>query len=141
MPAFQSEKEVYEVLGSFFEKAAKDEKMGPAIRDSGLVIQFEYADPASVITIDATTMPADGGYFSVIAGDTDKKPDVHMTMKADVANKFWLGKVNLVAALSRRQIVAKGPIPKILKLLPAIQPAYSMYKAYLQEIDRADLLA
>jgi hypothetical protein len=63
-----------------------------------------------------------------------------MTMKADVANQFWLGKLNLLAALSRRQMVAKGPIPKILKLLPAIQPAYAKYQAYLANIGRTELL-
>jgi len=54
-------------------------------------------------------------------------------MKADIAHKFWFGKVNLTMALTRRQMVAKGPIPKILKLLPAIKPSYAMYPKYLDE--------
>jgi hypothetical protein len=54
-------------------------------------------------------------------------------MKADVAHKFWFGKVNLVAALARRQMIAKGPVPKILKLLPAIKPSYAIYPKYLEE--------
>jgi hypothetical protein len=61
------------------------------------------------------------------------KPDVVMTMKADVSHAFWHGKVNLVAALAKRDIVASGPIPKILKLLPAIAPLYQMYPALLRE--------
>jgi hypothetical protein len=28
-------------------------------------------------------------------------------------------------------MIAKGPIPKVLKLLPAVQPAYAMYPQYL----------
>jgi len=64
-----------------------------------------------------------------------------MTMKADVAHRFWLGRVNLLTAITRRQIVAKGPIPKILKLLPAIQPAYQKYAEYLHEIGRPDLVS
>jgi hypothetical protein len=54
-------------------------------------------------------------------------------MSADIAHKFWFGKVNLMAALTRKQMVAKGPIPKILKLLPAIKPTYEMYPKYLVE--------
>ena len=50
-----------------------------------------------------------------------RPPDVEMTMKADIAHQFWHGKINLMAALARRQIIAKGPIPKILKLLPAVE--------------------
>ncbi|QQE78174.1 SCP2 sterol-binding domain-containing protein [Alicyclobacillus sp. SO9] len=139
MGLFQSEQDVYDVLGAFFRDAAKDEAMGPAIQTSGLVIQFEYSDPNSVLTIDTTKAEA-GTYFAVMEGPVDVKPDVHMTMKADVANQFWLGKLNLLAALSRRQMVAKGPIPKILKLLPAIQPAYAKYQAYVEDIGRPELL-
>ena len=40
---------------------------------------------------------------------------------------------NLVIALARREMVAKGPIPKILKLLPVIKPAYELYPKYLSE--------
>lgn len=139
MAKFQSEQEVYDVLGAFFRQSAADEAIGPEIQKSGLVIQFEYSDPASVLTIDTRNAP-EGAYFTVIEGKTELTPDVHMTMKADVANQFWLGTLNLLMALSRRQIVAKGPIPKIMKLLPAIQPGYERYRAYLAEIGRDDLL-
>jgi hypothetical protein len=30
-------------------------------------------------------------------------------------------------------MVARGPIPKILKLLPVIKPAYDLYPKYLLE--------
>ena len=136
---FQSAEEVYSILGTFFREAAKDEGMGTEIRKSGLVIQFTYSDPDSQITIDAKD-PVEGRYFNVIEGETDKQPDISLAMKADVANQFWLGKLNLLMALSRRQMVAKGPIPKILKLLPAITPAYARYQAYLPDINRSDLL-
>jgi hypothetical protein len=139
MGLFKSESDVYEVLGTFFRASATDDAMGPEIRKSGLVIQFEYSDPPSIITIDAKN-PPEGAYYGVYEGPVDATPDVHMTMKADVANQFWLGKLNLLTALTRRQIVAKGPIPKILKLLPAIQPAYEKYQNYLREIGRDDLL-
>lgn len=137
---FQSAEDVYSILGTFFREAAKDEEMGTEIRKSGLVIQFTYSDPDSQITIDAKD-PVEGWYFNVIEGETDKQPDISLSMKADVANQFWLGKLNLLMALSRRQMVAKGPIPKILKLLPAITPAYARYQAYLQDINRPDLLS
>ncbi|QSO50673.1 SCP2 sterol-binding domain-containing protein [Alicyclobacillus curvatus] len=136
---FQSAEDVYSVLGEFFREAAIDEEMGPEIRKAGLVIQFTYTDPDSKITIDAKE-PGEGRYFNVIEGETDKQPDVSLSMKADVANQFWLGKLNLLMALSRRQMVAKGPIPKILKLLPAITPAYARYQAYLEGMGRSDLL-
>ena len=73
-------------------------------------------------------------------GETSLKTDIEMSMKADVAHQFWHGKVNLMAALTRRQIVAKGPIPKILRLLPAVEPVYELYPKLLRELGREDLV-
>ena len=56
-----------------------------------------------------------------------------MTMKADISHAFWHGKVNLISALAKKDIVATGPIPKILKLLPAVQPLYKLYPSLLRE--------
>ena len=76
--------------------------------------------------------------MDVIHGATDLKPDVSMSMKADVSHEFWHGKVNLVAALSKKQIVAEGSIPKILKLLPAVQPLYKIYPVLLKKKGSGD---
>ena len=92
-------------------------------------------------TINAKGKPTQPGAFvDVIHGECDLKPDVVMTMKADVAHAFWHGKVNLMAALSKKDIVAKGPIPKILKLLPAINPLYKIYPQLLKEKGYGDLV-
>jgi hypothetical protein len=91
-------------------------------------MKFVYSDPPLAITIDL------GGESPVFTfNDDQKKPEVEMSMKADTAHKFWYGKVNLVMALARREMVAKGPIPKLLKLLPVIKPAYDLYPQYLKE--------
>lgn len=63
-----------------------------------------------------------------------------MTMKADIAHQFWLGKVNLVAALAKGQMKAVGPIQSIIKLIPVIKPAFELYPQYLKEIGRSDLV-
>jgi hypothetical protein len=93
-----------------------------------MILKFSYSDPDLSITIDLT---GERAVFSF--NDNEKKAEVEMRMKADVAHRFWFGKVNLVMALARREMVAKGPIPKILKLLPIIKPAYDLYPKYLQE--------
>ena len=108
---------------------------------SGIVIQFRYTDPEAVTTINARDKPTQPGAFvDVIHGACNLKPDVSMTMKADVPHAFWHGKVNLVEALAKKQIVATGPIPKILKLLPAVQPLYKQYPSLLKEKGYADMI-
>jgi hypothetical protein len=102
--------------------------MRKKLLDSKMILKFVYADPPLAITID---LSGESPVFTY--NDEAKKPEVEMSMKADTAHRFWFGKVNLVVALARREMVAKGPIPKLLKLLPIIKPAYDLYPKYLQE--------
>jgi hypothetical protein len=142
MPAFKDQAEMRHLLGTLFDQGKRDSRIAPKIRDSRLVIQFRYEEPYGVVTINAAAPPTqEGAYFDVIWGDdVGLKPDIEMSMKADIAHQFWHGKVNLMAALTRRQIIARGPIPKILKLLPAVEPMYEMYPRMLREIGRSDMV-
>lgn len=141
MAVFKSSEQFYETVGDLMDRAKKDPKIGPKIAKSKLVLQFRYTDPEAMTTINAKGKPTQPGAFvDVIHGECDLKPDVVMSMKADVAHAFWHGKVNLMAALSKKDIVAKGPIPKILKLLPVINPLYKIYPQLLKEKGYDDLV-
>jgi hypothetical protein len=135
MPYFENSEKLQEILGGFFMSLVNDPSIGQKLKDSKLVIKFVYSDPNLAITIDCSKDP-----IEVLFNDTSRKPEVEMSMKADVAHRFWFGKVNLLAALTRREMVAKGPIPKVLKLLPVIKPAYDLYPKYLQEKGFGNLL-
>lgn len=138
MAAFKDQADLRHCLGMLYDQAKGDARIAPKIRDSRLVIQFRYEDPHDVVTINAAAPPTQAGaYFDVIWGDdATLKPNIEMSMKADIAHQFWHGKINLMTALTRRQIIAKGPIPKILKLLPAVAPMYEMYPRILREAGR-----
>lgn len=127
MGVFTSQDHFYSVLVPFFGRLKDDPGIGPRVLQSGLVIKFVYRKPDAVIFIDC---PGD----RIIQGDDPLAADVTMTMDADVAHRFWLGKINLMVALTKREIVAKGPVPKIMMLLPIIKDSYAMYRVYLQEI-------
>ena len=71
--------------------------------------------------------------------DTVLEPEVIMTMDADTAHKFWLGKVNVTMALAKGQMKAKGPVAKILKLVPLAKSAFPRYRQMLADAGRADL--
>jgi len=134
MGVFRDADHFYECVGELMDRAKKDPKVGPKIAKAGVVIQFSYSDPDAMTTVNAKDKPTQpDAYVDVIHGPCSLKPDVSMSMKADVAHAFWHGKVNLIAALSKKQIVAQGPIPKILKLLPAVEPLYQVYPALLRE--------
>lgn len=135
MAYFESSEKLQEILGGFFRRLVDDPSIGPKLQASNMVIKFVYADPALSITIDCSKNP-----IELLFNDSNVKAEVEMSMKADVAHRFWFGKVNLLAAITRREMVAKGPIPKVLKLLPVIKPAYDLYPKYLEEKGWANLL-
>lgn len=128
MAQFESSTQLKNVLGGFFRYLGNDEELSSKLLKSKLILKFNYREPEASLTVDLR-----GDQVIVLEDDSTLEPDVEMAMKADTAHKFWLGKVNLVVALTRREITAKGPIPKILKLLPIIKPAYKLYPQYLKE--------
>ena len=134
MGIFRDSKQLYETIGELMDRAKIDPKIGPKIASAGVVIQFRYTDPEAMTTANAKDKPTQpGAFIDVIHGPCDLKPDIILSMKADVAHAFWQGKVNLLTAIAKRDIVAQGPLPKVLKLLPAVEPLYKVYPALLRE--------
>jgi putative sterol carrier protein len=136
LPYFKDADEVYAYIGKLFEDLAQDEEMSPKFQKANTVVQYRYRNPESVITVSLL----DGEDGRVDCGDTDLEPEVVMTMDADTAHRFWLGKVNVTVALARGQMKAKGPVAKILKLVPLTKPIFPRYRALLEEDGREDLL-
>ena len=128
MGLFNDSETFEKLLGGFFKLMADTPVIADKLLASNLIVRFRYSDPDVVIVVDCS-----GDRVDVRPGDMETKEIVDMSMSADIAHKFWFGKVNLMAALTRKQMIAKGPIPKILKLLPAIKPSYAMYPKYLEE--------
>jgi putative sterol carrier protein len=133
---FKDADEVYEYIGRLFEELADDEELAPKFRKANTIVQYQYRDPESQITVKLL----DGQDGQVDCGETGMEPEVVMTMDADTAHRFWLGEVNVTVALARGQIKAKGPVAKILKLVPLVKPVFPRYRRLLADAGRGDLL-
>jgi putative sterol carrier protein len=133
---FRDADEVYRYIGKLFEQLAEDEELGPKFRKANTIVQYQYRDPESQITVKLI----EGEDGQVDCGETTMEPEVVMTMDADTAHRFWLGKVNVTVALARGQMKAKGPVAKILKLVPLTKPVFPRYRALLEADNREDLL-
>ena len=136
MPYFKDADEVYAFIGKLFQDLAVDDELAPKFQKADTVVQYRYREPESIITV--SLREEDGGRVDL--GDTDLEPEVIMSMEADTAHRFWLGKVNVTVALARGQMKAKGPVAKILKLVPLTKPVFPRYRAILEESGRQDLL-
>jgi putative sterol carrier protein len=136
MAYFKDDQEVYEYIGKLFQDLADDPELSPQFKKANTIVQYVYRKPDSAITV----RMQEGQDGQVDFGETDMEPEVVMTMDADTAHKFWLGKVNVTVALARGQMKAKGPVAKILKLVPLVKPVFPRYRAQLEAAGREDLL-
>jgi hypothetical protein len=135
MPYFKDAEDVYAHLGRLFEDIIADEELGPRFKRTDTVVQYRMRRPDSQVTVKAL----EDADLEVDFGVTELRPEVVLAMDADTAHRFWLGKVNVTVALARGQISARGPVAKILKLVPLVAPVRERYASRLQDADREDL--
>ena len=136
MAYFKDDQEVYQYIGRLFQELTDDPELSPKFRRADTIVQYRYSNPDSQITVKMK----EGEEGQVDFGETTLDPEIVMTMEADTAHKFWLGNVNVTMALAKGQMKAKGPVAKILKLVPLVKPVFPRYKAMLEEANREDLL-
>ena len=135
MPYFKDAEDVYAHLGRLFEDIIADEDLGQRFKGADTIIQIRMRRPDSQVTLKAL----EGEDLVVDFGVTELRPEVVLAMDADTAHRFWLGKVNVTVALARGQISARGPVAKILKLVPLVDPVRGRYESRLQDAGREDL--
>ncbi|BBO77955.1 hypothetical protein DSCW_53720 [Desulfosarcina widdelii] len=123
MPVFESKEKMQAVLGGLFEKLLADPEFGPKFVQADITIKFNISDPNAELWV----TPGDGTTGEVIWGSNGNKTTVEMTLSGDTCHKFWLKQIAMPIALAKGLIKAKGPMPKILKLLPLLKPAYEAY--------------
>ncbi len=128
MAEFMPKKEWETMILGFFEEMKKHDNIAGPLLDSNLVVRFRWMEPEFMTVIDFS-----GDKVDIRPLDEESKADVEMIQKAEVSHKFWFGKLNVVSAITRKQIISKGSVPKALKLLPVLKPAYTLYPQYLKD--------
>ena len=125
MPIF--EKNVLKKLfGELWLKMINETEFGPKLKEKDITILFVVNDPDVNMYID---------YKGPVFGEEAKvkKPLVTMKMSGDNIHKFWLRNLNIPKALATRQVVAQGPVAKVLQLLPLMKPGMELYPQYCEK--------
>ena len=134
MTTFKDTAEVYAVQGAFLDELTKSADLGPKFAQAHTSFLVDYSDPSARILVDCTQDPP-----LVTCDPPDgAEAEIGLHMSADEGHKFWLGKLNLTAAMARRKVSISGSMGKALKLLPAMRPAFARYKGFLIENGHAD---
>ncbi|HLF40844.1 MAG TPA: SCP2 sterol-binding domain-containing protein [Acidimicrobiia bacterium] len=119
--------EVYDTIGAFLDQITKDEDMRPKFVAADTSFHVVYTDPDCDMLVDCTVDPP---VVTLAPGD-DAKAEIELEMAADDGHEFWLGKMNMALALAKGKVKVKGPISKIMKLLPAMRPAFPKYRLFV----------
>ena len=128
MATFANAQQVYDTIGAFLEQITKDEDLRPKFVDADTSFHVVYSDPDCDMLVDCTIDPP-----VVTMAPGEVKSEIELAMAADDGHQFWLGNLNMALALAKNKVKVKGPISKIMKLLPAMRPAFPKYKAFIAE--------
>jgi len=128
MPVFTDTEHMYKILGELFTKLLEDEVVSQKFNDDDINVKFVINDPDGEIwLLHGEEKP------ELVLGDSDAEPTVTMWLAGDDCHNFWLQKLKLPVALAKRKVKAKGPMTKILGMLPLLKPAYEAYPAICEE--------
>ena len=127
MPIFTKEVAT-ELFGELWMRMINETEFGPKLKESNMTILFVIDDPDVTMFVDEN-----GPVFDEEA--KAKVPTVTMKMDGDTVHKYWLRKIFIPKALATRQIRAKGPVGKVLQLLPLLKPGQALYPEYCKKFN------
>ena len=128
MATFRSADELHATLGAFLAEITKAPDMRPKFTAADTSFLVTYTDPVGRTLVDCTQDPP------LVMNDPpdDATAEINLKMSADDAHRFWQGKLNMTVALAKKQVQVSGPMGKMLKLLPAMRPAFPRYREFLE---------
>ena len=119
MAIFETSDQLYSYISELFEEIATLPEAQEALKTLALCVRFHYTMPDCVLTLTA----ANGEYTISQDVSSDVTPDVELSMTGDVAHKFWTGELNVMGAITTREIGIAGSLGKIMRLTPLIKVA------------------
>lgn len=132
--AFKDAEEVRHYIGGVFTNAFSDPEIGPRLIGTGIVLKFNFTEPASTLVIDMASQ-------TVGDGTGQPAPTATMSMTSETGSAYWQGKVNLPLAMARGKIKVDGNIASLLKLAPLGKKLFPTYVETLTADGRLDLIA
>ena len=125
MPVFKNTDQMYEMLGSLWRHTISKTEIGPKLKEYEITFKFIISDPNGYLWV---------SHDKVLTGDeANQDAVITMELSGDTTHKFWLKQISLPVALATRKIKSKGPIPKVLKILPFLKPVYQNYPEYCEK--------
>jgi putative sterol carrier protein len=122
MAHFETDAEVYDQLGGILNNLVYNSARREQLRQADAVVQFAFRQPDATVTLDvrANKTPR------VELGETKLRADVVLAMDADTGRALLTGELSPTVALARGDVRTKGPVSKVLRLVPATVGAHEV---------------
>ena len=125
MPVFRDEEQTYEVFGGLWREVLSEGKLSEKLRKMKLTMKFITRNPDGCMWI---------CYDTVLTGpEADRDAVITMELPADMAHEFWLDNLELGKALTSNEVKARGPLPKLMGLLPMLKFVYKKYPEHCEK--------
>ncbi|MES1192951.1 MAG: SCP2 sterol-binding domain-containing protein [Solirubrobacterales bacterium] len=122
MAHFESDAEVYDQLGGILNNLVYNSARREQLRQADAVVQFAFRQPDATVTIDMRVRkPA-----RIDLGETKLRADVVLAMDADTGRALLTGELSPTLALARGDVRTKGPVGKVLRIVPATVGAHEV---------------
>src|SRR4051795_12647831 len=122
MAHFETDAEVYDQLGGILNNLVYNSARREQLRQADAVVQFAFRQPDATVTLDvrANKTPR------VDLGETKLRADVVLAMDADTGRALLTGELSPTVALARGDVRTKGPVSKVLRVVPATVGAHEV---------------
>jgi 2-oxoisovalerate dehydrogenase E1 component len=137
MMVFKSQAELESILTELWTRIFATPEIVAAVSATPLIAKFRYTDYPTALYIDTKADPPTF-YWNP---DPPVDADVEMILSSETAHRFWMETLNVPLAIAGRKIIPKGSVPKALKLIPALKPAFTLYPDVLRDAGRPELLS
>jgi hypothetical protein len=109
-------------VGGALRLAVGDPHLGPELSRAAFVLRLACTDLPAAVTLDLHAP------IAVAWNDATGSPDVELRCSSTFLDAYMRGERRLVDALARGEVVARGRVSKLLKLLPVFEQSFSYYR-------------
>ncbi|MFW9803644.1 MAG: SCP2 sterol-binding domain-containing protein [Candidatus Thorarchaeota archaeon] len=140
MTFFESKEQYIRVFETFWSRAIKIQDVYEKLLESRILVRFDVTQPDVTMIIDFKNEGPDGQIGTLTFEPGNEEPDIVVSSKSDVTNKFWQGKLRTSVAIAKGDVKLKGSVPKALGLIGKIKPLEAIYIEVLKDLGYDQLL-
>ncbi len=122
MTVFKDSEQMHAMLKDLWTHVIKETDVGPKLKEYDVNYKFVINEPNGFVFVDAEQV--------LTGAAANRDAVITMELSGDTVHQFWLKQLKLPVALATRKVKTKGPIPKVLKMLPYLKSVHDSYPEF-----------